>query len=87
MQSTDLRVIESALNPAYRAKNNVFQLNVDYAVAPSLNFISSTGYNNDFLWSTEDYNRFNTRPGIFGYTPDGMVRYRHADLARRQLSV
>ncbi len=65
VQSTDLRVIESALNPGYRAKNNVFQLNVDYAVSPSLNLISSTGYNNDFLWSTEDYNRFNTRPGIF----------------------
>ncbi|HVT23349.1 MAG TPA: TonB-dependent receptor plug domain-containing protein [Rhizomicrobium sp.] len=68
-QSTDLRVIESALDPAYRAKNNVFQLNVDYSIAPSLTFISSTGYNNDFLWSTEDYNRFNTRPGIFNYLP------------------
>ncbi len=70
-QSTDLRVIESALDPAYRAKNNVLQLNVDYAVSPALSFTSSTGYNNDFLWSSEDYNRFNTRPGIFGYNPDG----------------
>src|SRR6185437_8420699 len=26
-------------------------------------------YNRDFLWSTEDYNRFNTQPGIFGYDP------------------
>ncbi len=68
-QSTDLRVIESALNPAYRAKNNVFQLNVDYVVSPSLTLTSSTGYNNDFLWSTEDYNRFNTQPGIFIYDP------------------
>jgi len=69
-QSTDLRVIESALNPNYRAKNNVFQLNADYSVTPSLTLMSSTGYNNDFLWSTEDYNRFNTQPGIFLYEPD-----------------
>jgi len=66
-QSTDLRVIESTLNPVYRAKNNVFELNADYAVTPSLTFSSATGYNNDFLWSTEDYNRFNTQPGIFAY--------------------
>jgi len=65
-QSTDLRVIESTLNPVYRAKNNVLQLNADYQITPSLTFVSSTGYNNDFLWSTEDYNRFNTQPGIFG---------------------
>jgi len=68
-QSTDLRVIESSLNPDYRAKNNVFQLNADYKVTPALTVTSSTGYNNDFLWSTEDYNRFNTRPGIFAYIP------------------
>jgi len=68
-QSTDLRVIESSLNPDYRAKNNVFQLNADYKIAPTLTVTSSTGYNNDFLWSTEDYNRFNTRPGIFAYIP------------------
>jgi len=68
-QSTDLRVIESTLNPVYRAKNNVFQLNADYTVTPSLTLTSSTGYNNDFLYSTEDYNRFNTQPGIFAYLP------------------
>jgi len=68
-QSTDLRVIESALNPVYRAKNNVFELNADYSVTPALTLTSNTGYNNDFLWSTEDYNRFNTQPGIFGYYP------------------
>jgi len=68
-QSTDLRVIESALNPVYRAKNNVFELNTDYTVTPSLTLSSATGYSNDFLWSTEDYNRFNTQPGIFAYLP------------------
>ena len=46
----------------YNAKNDTLELNADYAVTPSLTFTSQTGYNNDFLWSTEDYNRFNTGP-------------------------
>ena len=64
-QSTDLRVIESTINPRYLAKNDTLELNADYNVTPTLTFTSQTGYNNDFLWSTEDYNRFNTRPGAF----------------------
>ena len=64
-QSTNLRVIESTLNPHYKAKNDTLELNADYTVTPALTFTSQTGYNQDFLWSTEDYNRFNTRPGAF----------------------
>jgi len=64
-QSTNLRVIESTINPRYLAKNDTLEFNADYAVTPELTFTSQTGYNNDFLWSTEDYNRFNTRPGAF----------------------
>jgi iron complex outermembrane recepter protein len=66
-QSPNLRVIRSALNPQYQAKNDILELNADYAVTPSLTFTSQTGYNQDFLWSAEDYNRFNTSPGIFEY--------------------
>jgi len=68
-QSPNLHVIESALNPHYKAKNDTLELNADYAVTPALTFTSQTGYNHDFLWSTEDYNRFNTQPGIFVYDP------------------
>jgi len=68
-QSTNLRVIESTLNPVYKAKNNVVELHNEYKVTPALTFTSETGYSNDFLYSTEDYNRFNTKPGIFGYNP------------------
>ena len=64
-QSRNLRVIESTLNPAYKAKNDVVELNADYNLTPALTFTSQTGYNQDFLYSTEDYNRFNTAPGIF----------------------
>ncbi len=64
-QSTNLRVIETQIDPRYNAKNDTLELNVDYNVTPALTFTSQTGYNQDFLWSTEDYNRFNTAPGIF----------------------
>jgi outer membrane receptor protein involved in Fe transport len=64
-QSRNLRVIESSLNPVYKSKNDTLELNSDYQVSPALTFTSQTGYNHDFLWSTEDYNRFNSAPGAF----------------------
>jgi iron complex outermembrane recepter protein len=64
-QSRNLRVIETTLNPQYKAKNDTLELNADYRLTPALTFSSQTGFNNDFLWSTEDYNRFNTAPGAF----------------------
>ena len=66
-QSRNLRVIESSLNPVYRAKNDVVEFNAEYTVDPSLTLSSQTGFNHDFLWSTEDYNRFDTQPGVFEY--------------------
>ena len=66
-QSRNLRVIETTLNPKYKAKNDTLELNADYNVTPALTFTSQTGYNQDFLWSTEDYNRFNTTEGAFFY--------------------
>ncbi len=64
-QSTDLRTIETQIDPKYKAKNDTVELNADYSVTPTITLTSQTGYNQDFLWSTEDYNRFNTTPGIF----------------------
>jgi len=64
-QSTNLREIETQIDPIYKAKNDTLELNTDYNVTPTLTFTSQTAYNQDFLWSTEDYNRFNTRPGAF----------------------
>ena len=60
-----LRVIETQIDPRYNAKNDTLEFNVDYNVTPALTFTSQTGYNQDFLYSTEDYNRFNTTPDIF----------------------
>jgi len=78
VQSRNLRVIESTLNPTYRAKNDTIELAADYTIDPELTLTSQTGFNHDFLWSTEDYNRFNTQPGAFIYsdptTPNGNQR-------------
>ena len=68
-QSRNLRVIESTLDPQYKAKNDTVELNTDFEVTPTLTLTSQTGFNQDFLWSTEDYNRFNTAPGVFVYEP------------------
>jgi iron complex outermembrane receptor protein len=74
-QSTNLRSIQSALTPRYQAKNDTVEFNATYDIDPSLTLTSQTGYNQDFLWSTEDYNRFDTTPGVFtlpspfAYTP------------------
>ncbi len=64
-QSPNLRTIETQIDPRYIAKNDTLEFNVDYNVTPALTFTSQTGYNQDSLWSTEDYNRFNTAPDVF----------------------
>ena len=65
-QSTNLRDIVSQAPTIYRANNDTLELNAEWNVTPSLTFSSDTGYNRDFLYSTEDLNRFETAAGIFG---------------------
>ncbi|HVP86077.1 MAG TPA: TonB-dependent receptor [Rhizomicrobium sp.] len=65
VQSHNLRVIETTLDPVYKVKNDIVELNAEYKLTPALTVTSQTGYDQDFLWSTEDYNRFNTAPGAF----------------------
>ncbi len=70
-QSSNLRVIQSSLDPIYKAKNDVVELNADYALTPALTFTSQTGFSHDFLYSAEDYNRFGSVSGVFA--PSGLV--------------
>jgi outer membrane receptor protein involved in Fe transport len=67
-QSHNLRVVDSGLDPSYRAKNDVVEFNADYNITPTLTFTSQTGFGHDFLYSAEDYNRFGAAPGIFEYS-------------------
>ncbi len=70
-QSTNLRNIQSQGPTLYRAKNDTLEFNAEWQVAPWLTFNSETGYNRDFLYSTEDFNRFETAPGVFVNTVGG----------------
>jgi len=71
-QSRNLRQIESTIDPAYKASNDIVEFNAEYAITPTLTFVSQSGFNHDFLYSSEDFNRFNTSPGIFKYVdPNG----------------
>ncbi|HEV2561062.1 MAG TPA: TonB-dependent receptor [Rhizomicrobium sp.] len=70
-QSSNLREINSSIDPAYSAKNDTAEFNVDYNLSPVLMLTSQTGYNQDNLWSIEDFNRFGSVPGYFGTDGDG----------------
>jgi len=76
VQSHDLRVIESTVDPIYRANSDVIELQFRVDLGRDLTLTSEMGYNYDRVSSLEDYNRFNTAPGAFanadqlgGYDP------------------
>lgn len=73
-QSRNLRVIESALDPKYRAKNDTAEFNAEYNLTPALSVSSQTGFDRDFLYSTEDYNRFNTSPEMWSAKANNGIR-------------
>jgi iron complex outermembrane receptor protein len=64
-QSRDLRVIESLVDPEYRAQSDVAELQVSWDISDGLTIQSETAYSTDELFSTQDYNRFITARGIF----------------------
>ncbi len=61
-QSSDLRIINSAFNPHYRADADVIELNLVADLSESLRITSQTLYNRDDYYSDQDFNRFNTVP-------------------------
>jgi iron complex outermembrane receptor protein len=70
VQSRNLREIATRYDPTFRAKNDVFQLNAEFAVTPTLKFYSQTAYSKDYYNSTQDYNRFNS--GAVFQNSDGL---------------
>jgi iron complex outermembrane receptor protein len=64
-QSRDLRVIESTVEPDYRAKTDLAELQISFDLTDTLTLVSETGYNADELFSLQDYNRFTTTSGVF----------------------
>jgi len=63
-QSRNLREIATTFDPTFKAKNDVFQLNLKFAVSETLDLFSQTSYTKDNYFSTQDYNRFNAGPAF-----------------------
>jgi len=65
VQSPDLRVIESTIDPKYRANSDLVELQWSYDLGHGLTLTSETAYLYDTIYSQQDFNRFNTAPGAF----------------------
>ncbi len=65
VQSPDLRVIESTVDPKYWAKTDLVELQWSLDLSDSLTLTSETSYLGDAIFSLQDYNRFNTASGAF----------------------
>ncbi|MDF7775615.1 TonB-dependent receptor [Sphingomonas sp. AOB5] len=74
-QSTDYRQFASAIDPKYRARNDLVELNLEWDVAPGLQFSSLTSYSEDHSYRRAAVpthiptNRFNTT----ALTPGGVL--------------
>ena len=78
MQSRDLRQVASVRDPKYQAKTDILELNVSFDLTDNLTLTSSTGYNKDWVYSTQDFNRFNSFP-VFKNTSDPATTPRGSD--------
>jgi outer membrane receptor protein involved in Fe transport len=65
VQSPNLRVIESTVDPKYRANTDLVELQWAADISEGLTLSSETSYNYDTIFSLQDYNRFNTARGAF----------------------
>ncbi|HEX6861009.1 MAG TPA: TonB-dependent receptor [Caulobacteraceae bacterium] len=78
VQSSDLRVIESTVDPDYQANTDLVELQWSADLGDSLTLTSETSYLYDTIYSKQDYNRFNTASGAFSFSvsqPAGVQRY------------
>ncbi|MCG9915916.1 MAG: TonB-dependent receptor [Phenylobacterium sp.] len=58
VQPRDLSVIDSAVDPTYRAREDVFTLNADWQLNDNLQFSSLTAYSEGRLYAGQEENRF-----------------------------
>jgi outer membrane receptor protein involved in Fe transport len=72
----DIRTIEAAFDPRYRANSEVFQLNFKWDLTDNLQFNLNGTRSTGSVFSNEDYNKVNA-PGTFnpipGLAPGGVV--------------
>jgi len=58
VQSRNLREIATSYDPVFRAKNDLFQFNMEFEPSDGLKLVSQTAYARDRYYSSQDYNRF-----------------------------
>lgn len=89
VQSRNLREINTQLDPVFKAKNDVYQLNFDYQLNDRIKLYSQSSYSKDQYYSTQDYYRFVSNdafgnsyglndifgpaPWVEGFTPYGVL--------------
>ncbi|HEX6865595.1 MAG TPA: TonB-dependent receptor [Caulobacteraceae bacterium] len=73
-QPEDLRVIQSTIDPKYRANSDIGELQVSFDLTDNLTLASETSYGVDYIYSLQDFNRFNTAAGAWGDEPLNMVK-------------
>lgn len=64
-QSANLREISTIYDPVFRAKNDLFQVNIEFDPTETLHFYSQTLHMKDSYYGSQDFFRFNAKP-IFG---------------------
>ncbi|MXO69644.1 TonB-dependent receptor [Altererythrobacter marinus] len=95
-QSRDLREVSAAIDPIFRANNDIFQLNMELDLTEGLTFYSQTTYAEDSYYSSQDYSRYVSAPvfndigdnltDIFGNpVPDGWDPYQDGQFCDPQL--
>jgi outer membrane receptor protein involved in Fe transport len=63
-QSPNLREIATVYDPVFRAKNDIFQLNLEYDIGESLHFFSQSLYMKDQYFGSQDFFRFDAVPSF-----------------------
>lgn len=62
--SNSLREISTNYDPVFRAKNDIFQFNVEFDASEDLHFTSQTLYMKDSYFGSQDFFRFASKPGF-----------------------
>ncbi len=65
VQSRDLRSVYSPIDPVYRASADLFDLTLSYAWSDGLQLTSYTVFNDDSVFSTQDFTRYPAAEGLF----------------------
>jgi iron complex outermembrane receptor protein len=64
VQSRNLREIATKYDPTFQARNDIFQLNLEWGVRSNIKLYSQSLFTRDYYHSTQDYNRFNSVPVV-----------------------